>query len=69
VTAGLSTANQDSVLVVRCDAGQSAQIGGISVDGEDAGSDFDSAVSTGSGVQPGKLIGDSAPALPETNYH
>ena len=60
-------ADEDAVVEVGLDGGQAAQVGDIGIDGIGAGDDIESAQAAGPFIKTGKLIGDSAAALPEAN--
>jgi len=67
VPAGLAPADEDAVLVIGFDSGQSAEVGGIRVDGEDARTDFDAALALGAVVEAREFIRDAAAALAESD--
>jgi len=69
VATSLSTADEDSVLVVRLYAFQPAQVSDIRVSREDTGNYFDATLAVCFSIQPGKLIGNPATTLPQTNNH
>ena len=59
MAASLAAADQDSVLVVRFDADETAEVGRIGIDGKDARTDLDTALALCSLIQTGKFIGNS----------
>jgi len=66
VTAGLLPPDQDPVLIVTPYAGQAAEIGHISVNRKGLSNYVNATLSVCLLVEPGKLIGQPAAALPTT---
>ena len=63
MTTRLPPPDEYSVLVISLDSLQSAQIGGIRVDGEDTGGYLNPPLTASPPIQPGKLIGNTAATL------
>jgi len=69
MAASLTATNEDTVVIIGSDAGQTAEVGHIGIDGKGVGYDIYAALNMGPAVQSGEFVSYPAATLSKTNYN